>query len=133
MNQEKLKQKQLRLIDGQLIGCLLYIVSLIIATIIVGNTRKKFLQQDRTLTDQEIQQLGIANKIFILLLVLFFLYLSYEGYILARETGQDTRNLSLQVFASFLSVIIALIGLWIVYQGSIKGKITLPEIENPFA
>lgn len=133
MNKEELQNRQLKIIDGQLIGCILYIISIIISIIIILNQRKSALNQEQFLTGSESQTISLANKIFILFLILFFLYLNYESYSLAKDTNQDTSALELQIVGSILSVAVGLIGLYVVATNFSNTNLQTAEIENPFA
>lgn len=131
MNQEERQEKKLFIIDGQLIGAILYIVSLLISIVIIIDQRKSALNKERILTNNEAQSLALANKIFIFLLVLWFLYLNYESYEFSKNTNQDTSSLKLQIFASFLSIIGAMIGIYVVYTDFQNTNLQTAEIENP--
>lgn len=131
MNQEEKQEKQLFIIDGQLIGSILYIVSLIISIIIIIDQRKSALNKERILTNSEAQSLALANKIFIFLLILWFLYLNYKSYEFSKNTNQDTSSLKLQIFASFLSIIGGIIGIYVVYTNFQNTNLQTAEIENP--
>lgn len=133
MDKEELQNRQLKIIDGQLIGCILYIISIIISIIIILNQRKSALNQEQFLTGSESQTISLANKIFILFLVIFFLYLNYESYNLAKDTNQDTSALELQIVGSILSIAVALIGLYVVATNFSNTNLQTAEIENPFA
>ena len=131
MNQEERQEKKLFIIDGQLIGSILYIVSLLISIVIIIDQRKSALNKERILTNSEAQSLALANKIFIFLLILWFLYLNYESYEFSKNTNQDTSSLKLQIFASFLSIIGAIIGIYVVYTDFQNTNLQTAEIENP--
>lgn len=131
MNQEERQEKKLFIIDGQLIGAILYIVSLLISIVIIIDQRKSALNKERILTNSEAQSLALANKIFIFLLALWFLYLNYESYEFSKNTNQDTSSLKLQIFASFLSIIGAMIGIYVVYTDFQNTNLQTAEIENP--
>lgn len=133
MNSEDLQNRQLKIIDGQLIGCVLYIISLIASIVIILNQRKVALNKEQFLTGEESQAIALTNKIFILLLIIFFLYLNYESYNLAKDTNQDTSSLELQIIASILSIVVALIGLYVVSTDFQNTNLQTAEIENPFA
>lgn len=133
MNSEDLQNRQLKIIDGQLIGCILYIVSLIASIVIILNQRKVALNKEQFLTSEESQTIALTNKIFILLLIVFFLYLNYESYNLAKNTNQDTSSLELQIIGSILSIVVALIGLYVVATNFQNTNLQTAEIENPFA
>lgn len=133
MNKEDLQNRQLKIIDGQLIGCVLYIISLVASIVIILNQRKVALNKEQFLTSEESQAIALTNKIFILLLIIFFLYLNYESYSLAKDTNQDTSSLELQIIASILSIVVALIGLYVVSTDFQNTNLQTAEIENPFA
>lgn len=133
MNNQKIQDQQLFIIDGQLIGCLLYIISLVISITIILDQRKKALRKEGYLTISESQTLALLNKIFILALILFFLYLNYKAKALSDQTGQDSSSLEKQIIASFISIIPALIGLYVVITDFSNTNLQTAEIENPFA
>lgn len=133
MNQKELQNRQLKIIDGQLIGCVLYIISIIVSMIIIINQRKNALNKEQFLTGEESQTIALANKIFILFLILLFFYLNYESYRLARDTNQDTSALELQIIGSILSTAVGLIGLYVVATNFQNTNLQTSEIENPFA
>lgn len=133
MNSKELQNRQLKIIDGQLVGCILYIISLIVSIIIIVNQRKNALNKEQFLTGEESQTIALTNKIFILFLVILFLYLNFESYRLAKDTNQDTSALELQIIASILSIAVALIGLYVVATNFSNTNLQTAEIENPFA
>lgn len=131
MNEENIQNQQLFIIDGQLIGCILYIISLIISIIIILDQRKKALNKDGYLTNKESQVIALLNKILILALILWFLYLNIKAKNLSEDTNQDTSALEKQIIASVISVIPALIGLYVVITNFSNTNLQTSEIENP--
>lgn len=131
MNQKGNQDKKLFIIDGQLIGAILYIVSIIISIVIIIDQRKSALNKERILTGSEAQYLALANKIFVFLLILWFLYLNYKSYEFSKDTNQNTSSLKLQIFTSFISVIAAIIGIYVVYTDFKNTNLQTAEIENP--
>ena len=121
MNEEKLQKEQLFIIDGQLIASILYILSF------VATNKKGFL------TVEESQIIITLNKIFILLLLLLFVYLNYKSIKLAENTNQNTNSLNLQMISSIISLVPALIGLYVVITDFSATTFQTAEIENPFA
>lgn len=133
MSEQEIQNQQLFIIDGQLVGCILYIVSLVVSITIILNQRKRALGKEGFLTSEESQTLALLNKIFILALILWFLYLNYKSKNLAANTDQDISALELQIIASFISLIPALIGLYVVITDFSNTNLQTAEIENPFA
>lgn len=131
MQEQNIQNQQLSIIDGQLLGCILYIVSLVVSIIIILDQRKQALNQESFLTPEESQTIALLNKIFILALILWFLYLNYKAKNLATDTEQDESALELQIIASFISLIPALIGLYVVITNFSNTNLQTAEIENP--
>lgn len=133
MNEEKLQKEQLFIIDGQLIASILYILSFVATIIVIINQRKFALNKKGFLTVEESQIIITLNKIFILLLLLLFVYLNYKSIKLAENTNQNTNSLNLQMISSIISLVPALIGLYVVITDFSATTFQTAEIENPFA
>lgn len=133
MNEQELQKDQLFIINGQLIGSILYILSLVVTIIVIVNQRKVALNKDSFLTTEESQIIITLNKIFILLLLLLFVYLDFKSKKLAKNTNQDTASLDLQIIASIISLVPALIGLYVVITDFTATNFQTAEIENPYA
>lgn len=133
MKEQDIQNQQLFIINGQLLGCILYIVSLVVSIIIILNQRKRALGEEGFLTPEESQLFSLLNKILILAIILWFLYLNYRSKKLSTNTNQDTSSLELQIIASFISIVPALIGLYVVITDFSNTNLQTAEIENPFA
>lgn len=133
MNEQNTQSEQLFIIDGQLIGCILYIVSLVVSITIILSQRKRALGKEEFLTPEESQTIALLNKILILALILWFLYLNYKAKNLATDTNQNTSSLELQIISSIISIIPALIGLYVVITDFSNTNLQTAEIENPLA
>ena len=131
MQEQDIQNQQLLIIDGQLVGCILYIISLVVSITIILDQRKKALNQEGFLTSEESQTMALLNKIFILAIILWFLYLNYKSKALATGTDQDISALELQIIASIISIIPALIGLYVVITNFSNTNLQTAEIENP--
>ena len=133
LNEQELQKEQLFIIDGQLIGTILYILSFVATITVIVNQRKVALNKKGFLTTEESQIIITLNKIFILLLLLLFLYLDYRSKKLAENTNQDASSLNLQIIASIISLVPALIGLYVVITDFSATNFQTAEIENPYA
>jgi hypothetical protein len=133
LNEEKLQKEQLFIIDGQLIASILYILSFVATIIVIINQRNLALNKKGFLTVEESQIIITLNKIFILLLLLLFVYLNYKSIKLAENTNQNTNSLNLQMISSIISLVPALIGLYVVITDFSATTFQTAEIENPFA
>lgn len=133
MNEQELQKDQLFIIDGQLIASILYILSFVATIIVIINQRQLALNKKGFLTAEESQIIITLNKIFILLLLLLFVYLNYKSKKLAQNTNQNIESLNLQIIASIISLIPALIGLYVVITDFSATNFQTAEIENPYA
>ena len=131
MSEQEIDNQQLFIIDGQLIGCILYILSLVVSIINILNQRKRAVGKEGFLTPEESQALALLNKVLILALILWFLYLNYKAKYLAANTNQNTSSLELQILSSFISIVPALIGLYVVITDFSNTNLQTAEIENP--
>lgn len=130
--QNKNTEQQIFILDGQLIGCIFYIISILLSIIIILDQRQKAIGKKGFLTSKEVQNLALINKISILLLIVFFLYLNYEALDLTKKSKQSTKSIELQIIASYLSIIVGAIGLYVVANNINSENITLAETENPY-
>ena len=130
MSKDSNINEQLFIIDGQLIGSIFYIVSIIISIIIILDQRRETLNKKRNLTSKETQTLALTNKVFIFLLLIWFLYLNYRSYKFALKSEQDTSALKLQIFSSFLAIIGGIIGIYVVATNFQNTNLQTAEIEN---
>lgn len=120
------------IIDGQLLNSILSILPLIIGIVIILDQKEKVHKKDGFLTNQESQNLALLAKIIFVFVVLYSLELNYESYDLARKTNQNTSSLKLQIGSSYLSLIVALIGLYVVLTNYSNSSFQPAEIENSY-
>ena len=117
------------IIDGQLLNSILSILPLIIGIVIILDQKEKVHKKDGFLTNQESQNLALLAKIIFVFVVLYSLELNYESYDLAKKTNQNTSSLKLQIGSSYLSLIVALIGLYVVLTNYSNSSFQPAEIE----
>ena len=120
------------IIDGQLLNSILSILPLIIGIVIILDQKEKVQKKDGFLTNQESQNLALLAKIIFVFVVLYSLELNYESYDLAKKTNQNTSSLKLQIGSSYLSLIVALIGLYVVLTNYSNSSFQPAEIENSY-
>lgn len=120
------------IIDGQLLNSILSILPLIIGIVIILDQKEKANKKDGFLTNKESQNLALLAKVIFVFIVLHSIELNYESYDLARKTNQNTSSLKLQIGASYLSLIVALIGLYVVLTNYSNSSFQPAEIENSY-
>lgn len=129
MNNSNIKnQESLLIIDGELIGTVLYLIAIIISILLIINQRNIILEKEPLFETGKFRILVLANRVFILLLTLWFFYINYKTYKYTKESNNDTKLSKLQLFSSFILVIGAIIGLYIANSNNVNQSV---NIENP--
>lgn len=130
---EELNAKTIQILEGQLAGSSIYIIVLIISIAIIYNQILIRKGKEPIMDTDTVIDLNLLNRIVILILVLYFLYTSYETIKIAEAEGRDTTYLNLQFIASLLAVVSAIIVLYVSLAQSGKGRALVPlsTTENP--
>lgn len=126
-----MKNKELKLAEGQLIGTFIYILVLIISALILYNQCLSHQNKKVIFKEETVQNLNIMNRIIVLLVVLYFLYTNLENKKMLEEKNKDLTNQNLQCIASFITVIAALIVLYVSFEEYYKSIIPISSVENP--
>lgn len=128
---DNLKNKQLFILDSQLLGAILYIVSIVISIILILNQKKRTLTNNEFLTENESQIIDFLNKVFILSVIIYFLYLTYESLNLAKQANQNTKALEIQFLASLISLINGILNLYAASINLNENNEEVLEINEP--
>jgi len=120
--------KKLKILDIQIIGTVIFIISLIINILLNYNQKEYTLHKKPIFTNKETYIISNFNRIIVLAIVIAFLYTSYQLRELSKRKGGNIKLNNLDLFASFLSVINALIVLYITVNSPIEDSL---NIENP--
>ena len=120
------------IIDGQLLNNILSILPIVIGLIIILAQKEKANKKDGFLSDRQSQNLALLAKSIFIFVVIYSLKLNYESYDLAKKTNQTTGSLELQINASYLSFIAALINLYVVLTNYSDSSFQPAEIENSY-
>ena len=131
MNDELIKRKN-SIIDGQLLNSILSIIGIVLGIIIILDQKEKANGKDGFLNNNDSQNLALLTKLIFIFVVFYSLYLNYQSYNLAEITNQDTSSLKLQIGASYLSIAVAVIGLYIVLTNYNDTNFQTAEVENNF-
>jgi len=128
----ELKNIKNYIINGQLLNSILSIVGIILGIIIILDQKEKANGKDGFLNNNDSQNLALLTKLIFIFVVFYSLYLNYQSYNLAEITNQDTSSLKLQIGASYLSIAVAVIGLYIVLTNYNDTNFQTAEVENNF-
>lgn len=133
MNKEQiLRNKKNSILNGQLITSISSIIGVILGIVIIIDQKEKANGKDGFLTNDESQTIALITKLIFLFVVLYSLSLNYESLNLSKITNQDTSSLELQIKASYLSIIVSLVGLYVVLTNYNDSSFQPSEIENNF-
>ena len=103
-----MKEKQLNLVNGQIIGIIFFIFCLIIILIISYNEKQKVLNNKTFLTDKETLDISLINRIILVILGIYFVYNSIE------RKKINANNSNLEILASILALSASLVILYII-------------------
>lgn len=121
--------EELKNLDIQMIATVLFIVSLCISLFLTYNSKTELVQKKPIIPQEKSYQLSVFNRIFVLILSLVFLYVNISDRNSKTKKGNDPTYFNLQVTASELSCLAALIVLYVVIKSGEYAIIT--SVENP--
>lgn len=122
-------KNEIKLIDYEIIGTLLFIGTLFISVILSYNEKLRLEKKEPLFDNKTQKNILIVNKIVVLGIVIFFLYINYEHYKVALLKNEDTYNYKVQLIPSFLAILAALIILYLVLKdNNISDIVDNPEL-----
>lgn len=124
-----MKDREIELLDLQLVATYIFIGSLFISILLTYNDKVDMKENKPILTEKEEQFLSIFNRSLVVILGLVFLYINFEGKKIGKIKGDKMKPYNLQIAASELSLISSLIVLYVVV---ISGNYTIiSSVESP--
>lgn len=128
-NQFKKNKHEEDLLDLQIITTVLFMASLIISIFLTYNDKLCLNKQKDLFSKKGASNLATFNRIYALVLTLTFLYINYENRKIAGAKKQNLEPFNLQITASQLTTLAAIISLYVVLT---SGEYNIvPVIENP--
>lgn len=121
--------EKIKSLDIQMIATIGYILSLLISLFLTYNSKTELLTKKPIISSKNSHYVSILNRIIVLFLSLVFLYINFEDKNRAQKKGEDVTFLNLQITASDLSVLAAIIVLYVVVESGQYSIIT--SVENP--
>lgn len=115
-------------INIQIYALFFTFISIIISLLLTYNQKLEIQNKKTLFNSKDTLKITKANRTLILLLGLVFLYVNYKLYQISKKEGENLKPYILQIFSSILTVITALITLYVVTL-STKGDVS--DIENP--
>ena len=120
-------QKELKAINEQIIATILFLGTIIVSLSLSIDKRQKVLQKKALYSNEKAQNVAIINRIIVVFIVLIYLQIDKENLDITKEKQNQTNLASLQIIAEIITLIAALLALYITYN-SRNEEIS---IENP--
>lgn len=122
-----MKNEEVKLLDIDIETAVLLIISLLVS-IYLTTERKKRLENKKTfLNEKDDQNILLINRLFALIIFCISLYDTYEFYKIAKSKNEDLFPYKLQLLASILGVVAALIVIYAV----LYNYNSISNLENP--
>lgn len=126
INEEKIKY-----INLQLIATTGFIIALVVSFTLSVDKRESLRNGNRLYNDKEAQKISLMQTILVFIVALLFLYITYNQYKISHKYHEtDESDLLLQSKTAILSIIAALIGLYIVIKNYNQNNLNIAEIES---
>ncbi len=123
------KNEEIKQINIQIITLLILIVTTTISLLLTYN-QKLSLQNKKTIFNKkQTYKISYINRLIILIATIIFLIINYKLYQISKKEGEDLLVYYLQITASILTVIAALIVFYVVSITPSGDEIS--DIENP--
>lgn len=123
--------KKIEILNGQIIASTLYILFLLVSISLSYNEKLELLNKKTLYTRNSAANIAIANRCLALLLVLYFLYANNELIKITELNNSDSSGLRTQRIASELSVLAAIIVLYVVIKNYDSSTYGVSQITNP--
>ena len=123
-----MKEEEIKYINYQLIGLGLTLVTTIVAFLITYNQKLQLKNKKELFNSKKALKITKINRTTILLIGILFLYINYKLYKISKEEGENLKSYKLQITASSLTTISAIIALYVVFLSNTE---TIADVENP--
>lgn len=122
-----MNNKEKKLLEQQMITTVIYLLTLFVSLSLTYNDILN-LNNKHIYNDELAEKIGITNRTIVLVLTLSYLYINYQNREIAKSKKKDLKISNLQLTASSLSTIAAIIVLYVVIS---SGKYTVISAGNP--
>lgn len=122
-------EEELKLINGQIIGIIFFIVTLIVSLLLTYNEKLQKENKTSLFTNKKSLDIAFLNRLIVALLGLYFLYTSYKRKNL--ENNNLNNYINLEIIASWLAFLASAIVFYIVFLNYNNPNFDVSEIEEP--
>ena len=127
----KINEEKIKYINLQLIATTGFIIALVVSFTLSVDKRESLRNGNRLYNDKEAQKIALMQTILVFIVALLFLYITYNQYKISKKYNETDKNdLLLQSKTAILSIIAALIELYIVIKNYNQNNLNIAEIES---
>lgn len=120
-------EKELKAINEQIIATILFLGTIIVSLSLSIDRRQKILTKKAIYSNEKARNIAIINRIIVVFIVLIYLQIDKENLDITKEKQNQTNLANLQIIAELITLIAALIALYITYNSKTEDI----SIENP--
>ena len=123
------RKKEINLLNIQIMTSLTVIITVGISILLTYNQKLDIEGKTTLFTKKKTHNISYINRLTIVITTTIFLYINYVLYKISKKEGEDLKVYNLQIIASILSLIAALIVFYVVSIEPSGDEIS--DIENP--
>ena len=120
-------EKELKAVNEQIIATILFLGTIIVSLSLSIDRRQKILNKKAIYSNEKAQNIAIINRIIVVFIVVIYLQIDKENLDITKEKQNQTNLANLQIIAELITLIAALIALYITYNSKTEDI----SIENP--
>ena len=122
------KNKEIKLINSQIIAITIFIITLLISLLLNYNEKLKLENKNLIFLEKQSLYISLINRTIVLIIALYFIY---NSYIRQKIDNKDDFNSNLELLAAFLAFISSFIAFYIVFINLNNNKFDVSEVEEP--
>ena len=119
-----MNKEEIKILEYQQIATILFIGSLLISFFLTCADKVELTSNKKILSDSNYYKLSVFYRSLVVILSLVFFYTNYREKVITQEQGEDITPNNLQIAASELSILAALIVLYVVVTSGNYSVIT---------
>lgn len=123
------EEKEIIAIYAQIIVSAISIIEIIVSILLLYNEKLEIKGEKTLFNAEQTQKISVFNRTFILVTAIIFLIINYALHKISKEQGENLKPYELQIAASYLTIIAAIITLYIVLNPTNEGQVA--DVENP--
>ena len=131
MKENTNKKEEVFLLDLQLISSSIFIIASIVSLLITYDEKLTVTNRKKLFTTREALNISFYNRIVILVVVVTSLYVGYKNYINEKNGTVAKYKSSLLLSTNVLTLISAIVILFVSYLNKNEQSLTVSDIENP--